>query len=314
MAIDSFPNTPHNNRAISLAENEQLLAPLGPTGLVGYTGTTPVYGDSTGRQVKVRAGVSGNIRGTRFNNAAETIVTLTTNTSGSPRVDLLVARLSRTNYTVSYVVIVGTPAATPIAPQPVRNDTVDGTGVWDLPLAEIKVGNGYTTVAPLDVTNRAWWVSSSGYHGLAAAAPPVEPGAIWRANDAGITYVGTSGGSWQKLYYNTGWKPLGVPAGWTAQAFHFCRVGDLVVMNARLVRTGAAIAGTSSAVFGPLGSTYRPSMAVYGVYHCSFPDHSSHIVVGTDGLITFSGTSDTALPISQNATLLANMVWPAAEA
>lgn len=313
MAIDSFPNTPHNNRAISLAENEQLLAPLGGTGLVGYTGVTPVYGDSTGRQVKVRAGVSGTIRGTRFNNATETVVALTTNTSGNPRVDLLVARLSRSNFTVSFVVIAGTPAATPLAPVSVRNDTVDGTGVWDLPLAEIRVANGYTTVASADVTNRAWWVSASGYHGLAAAVPPVEPGVLFRANDTGITYIGTSGGTWQKLYYNTGWKSVGVAAGWTALAFHFYRVGDLVVMNARLVRTGAAVAGTASVTMGTIADGWRPSMTVWGTYHCTAPDHSSHVAVNADGTIVFAGTGNTDSGIAQNANLMCNMVWPVSQ-
>lgn len=310
MAIDSFPNTPHNTRAISLAENEQLLAPLGGSGLIGYTGTTPVYADSTGRQVKVRAGVHGWIRGTKFTNTAETVVSLTTNTSGNPRVDLLVARLTRSTYVVSYVVIAGAAAATPLAPQPVRNDTIDGSGVYDLPLAEIKVANGYTTVAALDVTNRAWWRSVSGYHGLAAAPPPVEAGAFFRANDTGITYIGTAGGAWQKIYFNGGWKSPGVPAGWNPVNFAFIRVNDLVVMNARLIRTGGNVAATVSPVMCVLSEGYRPSMTMWAPYHCTLPDHSSHVAVDTDGTVTFAGTGTTGQEINTNANLLANMVWP----
>lgn len=312
MALDSFPNTPHNNRAISLAENEQLLAPLGGSGLVGYTGITPVYADSTGRQVKVRAGVHGWIRGTKFTNITETIVNVTTNTSGNPRVDLLVARVSRTNYGVTYVVIPGAASATPLAPQPVRNDTIDGSGVFDLPLAEIKVANAYTTVAAGDVKNRAWWLSLSGYQGFAAAPPPVEPGALFRANDAGITYIGTAGGAWQKIYNNGGWVgPVGVPAGWNPLAFHFCRVGDLVVMNVRIIRTGAAVNATTTTVMGNISASYRPAMTIWGVYRCT-NGNVSHAAVTADGEVQFAGTVN-GVAIASGANLLCNMVWPVAE-
>lgn len=319
MALDSYPNTAHSNRAISLAENEQIWTAT-PSGLIGYTGVTPVYADSTGRQIKVRAGTAGRIRGTRFADAAGTTVAMTTNTSGNPRVDLLVARLNRPAtvgvtpsdaFTVKYVVIPGAPAAAPIAPQPVRNDTSDGTGYWDIPLAEIKVANGYTTVASTDVTNRAWWISPTGYHGLDAAKPPAEPGTIFTANDTGIVYMGSAAGAWFRIYFNTGWKALTAPAGYTFSAMHFARAGDLVVMNARVIRTGATVAAGTNTVFGTLSATYRPGMAVWGVYHCTIPDHSSHVVVGTDGTITFA--ADGTNTIATNANLLANMVWLAAE-
>lgn len=312
MALDSFPNTPHNARVVSLAENEQLWA-AAPSGLIGYTGVTPILGDSSGRQVKVRAGVGGRIRGTRFNDALGTTVAVTTNTSGNPRIDLLVARLTRTNYTVSYVVIPGVAAAAPIAPQPVRNDTIDGSGVFDIPLAEIKVANGYTTIASTDVTNRAWWISSSGYQGLDAAKPPVEAGVFFRSNDSGITYIGTSGGSWQKVYYNSGWYQPAAPTGWTAQTLHFARVNDLVVMGVRLIRTGAALAATVSPVIATLPPAYWPDIDWPGVYHCTLPDHSSHVLVHADnGQVVFSGTSG-GDGIAQNATILSSMAWPVGE-
>lgn len=318
MALDSWPNAVHNARVVSLAENEQLWAAT-PSGLVGYTGVTPVYADSTGKQVKVRAGVNGRIRGTRFTNVAETVVALTNNTSGNPRVDLLVARLNRPatggvtpsdSYTVKFVVIAGVAAAAPVAPAPVRNETTDGSGFWDIPLAEIKVANNYTTVAAGDVTNRAWWVAPSGYQGFDAAKPTVEPGALYQAHDTGITYIGLNGGTWQRLYYNTGWKALNAPSGYSFAAMHFARAGDVVIMNARVIRTGAVVAAGTNATFGTLGTSFRPGMSVWGVYHCTAPDHSSHVVVNTDGTIIFA--ADGADTISTNANLISNMVWLAA--
>lgn len=310
MAVDSFPNIPHNNRVISLPENEQLWADV-PSGLIGYAGTTPVYADSTGRQVKVRAGVYGRIRGTRFNNATETIVALTTNTSGSPRIDLLVARLNRPGgYVVGYAVIPGAPGANPIAPQPVLNETIDGSGTYDIPLAEIKVAHNYTSVAATDVSNRAWWVSPSGFHGFDAAKPPAKGGALFRANDSGITYIGTSSGSWQRLHYNTGWKALTAPTGYTFGAMHFARAGDSVHMNARVIVTRSNIASGTNLTFGTLGDAFKPGMTIWGVYHCTNPDHSSHVAVQADGRIIFAGA---AAIIATGANLLSNMSWLAAE-
>jgi hypothetical protein len=319
VAYDSFPNNAHNNRAISLAEQEQLLAPHGFSGLIGFTGVTPVYANSTGLHAKLRAGVAAAVRGTRFNNATETIVALGANTSGSPRIDLIVLRLNRAAtapnaFTVTPVVVAGTPAAVPLAPQPVRNNTLDGTGVWDIPVAEADVPHGAASIPSTAVRNRAWWLTGSGYTGFDAVRPPVEPGVFFRANDSGVTYVGTSGGTWQRVYYNTGWSSLPIPAGagWSGQAFHFNRCGDLVVMNARLIRTGATMPATASAVFGTLSDIFRPTMAMSGTYHCTLPDHSGHVGVSTGGTITFVGTNTTAQNIQNGATLISNMVWPAA--
>lgn len=319
MASDSYPNNAHNNRAISLAELEQLGSAPAMAGLTGYDGTTPVYADSTGRQVKLRAGVKGSIRGFRFINATETIIgntMIVANTSGNPRIDLVVARLSRAlaspnAYTIAAAVVTGTAAAAPVAPNPVRNEAGGSPDYFDIPLAEVDVPNGATSIASTQVRNRAYWITSSGYTGFSTAFPPAEPGLIFRANDTGVTYIGTSGGGWQRLYYNTGWKALPVPAGWSALAFHFNRCGDLVVMNARLARTGVDIPATTTPVFGALGEAFRPTMTMWGVYHCSLPDHSSHVAVDTEGNIQFAGTGTPGLEIKQNSTLFSNMVWPA---
>jgi hypothetical protein len=53
-------------------------------------------------------------------------------------------------------------------------------------------------------------------------------------------------------------------------------------------------------------------MAMSGTYHCTLPDHSGHVGVSTGGTITFVGTNTTAQNIQNGATLISNMVWPAA--
>lgn len=320
MAYNSYPNAAWNSRAISLAEHEQLAYPLGGSGLLDFDGVAPVYGDSSGRQVKLRSGVRAIIRGTRFNNTSETLIDNTkivANSSGSPRIDLVVLRLDRTAtapnaYTIRPDVITGTPATTPIAPSPRRDDATLGTSYYDIPLAEVAVANGASTITAANVTNRAWWVTSSGYTGFDAAKPPAEPGIVFRGNDAGITWVGTAGGSWQPLYFNGGWVQPASASGWNPATFHFNKVNDLVIMNARLFRTGAAVAATTDIVMTTLGTAYRPTMAMWGVYHCSSPDHSSFVLVDTDGTVKFFATGTGGAGIDTGAAIISNMVWPTA--
>lgn len=319
MAVDSYPNNAHNNRAISLAEHEQILRPFGRTGFLNYSATLPVYAGAAARTLFLRLGVQGTVRGTRFSITSEHTIgpdVILANTSGSPRRDLLVMRLDRqaadpNKFTISPVVITGAPAAVPVAPSPVNNDTLDGSGVWDFPVTEIPVPNGATTLTLASSDFRGWWCTPSGYTGLDAAKPPIEPGLIFRANDTGVTYVGSNVGKWQRLYINSGWINVGLPSGWSG-FLGFYKVGDLAVMSARVTRTGAALAATVSPLLYTVAESFRPAQATYGVYHCTLPDHSSHVAIGTDGAVIFSGTATTALNIAQNSTLLSNMAWPVA--
>lgn len=319
MALNSYPNNAWNNRAISLAEHEQILLPFGRTGFIGYSTTLPVYAGASARTLYLRAGVRGTVRGTRFNVTSEETIgpdKILANTSGSPRRDLLVMRLNReaaapNQFTVSPVVLTGVPAAAPVAPSPVRNDTMDGTGVWDFPVTEIPVPNGATTLTLTAADFRGWWCSPSGYTGLEVGKPPAEPGLIFRANDSGVSYIASNTGKWQRIYQESGWINVGLPTGYDGN-LSFAKVNNLAVMSARVTRTGAALAPTVSPQLYTVAESFRPEQAVYGVYHCTLPDHSSHVAVGTTGAIIFSGTGTTNLGISQNATLISNMVWPVA--
>ena len=318
MAYESFVNTEHNNRAISLAENEQLLSPLGLSGLLGYTATRPVYADGTGgRTLKMRAGVRATIRGTRFNNLTETLIgpdQILANTSGSPRKDLLVLRLDRAAagakaFTVSPVMLTGNASASPVAPSPVTNNTIDGTGFWDLPILELDVANGATSFTEANIKPRHWYATGSGYVGWDTARPPVEPGVLFQAVDTGITYIGKIDGTWARVHQNTGMVDIAVPAGWSAGPFRVGRDGNTVILTGRVTRTGAALANTASPVVGRVDEDFRPGdEGAYGVYHCSLPDHSSQIAIDSGGAITFGGTQS-GDGIAQNAVLYVNATW-----
>lgn len=318
MAYESFPNDAHNARAVSLAEHEQIAAPLGLSGLLNYTDTSPVYADSTGLRVKLRAGVAASVRATRFNNATETLVTIQPNTSGNTRIDLVVLRLRRQEtsvgagdrYTVVPYVIQGAPAATPSAPAPVRNDT-PGTGFWDLPLAEVTVINNAATITGTQVASRAYFISGSGYAGRDDwAKPPVEAGVIFRANDSGITYIGTATGTWTRLSYNTGWVSFTngqSKAGWEFRTLAVARDGNLVVLDLYLLRTGGAIGASTHQYFGPVPSQFTPNRTVFGVAQIGTPDHSTHVAAQSDGVIALFGNFSQG--ISTGSQVFCNMSW-----
>lgn len=318
MAYESFPNDAHNNRAVSLAEHEQIAAPLGLSGLLNYTSTAPVFADASGRQVKLRAGVAASIRGTRFNNLTETTIAITANTSGNPRVDLVVLRLRRQesaagagdHYTISPVVIAGAAAAQPVAPSPVRNDT-PGSGFWDIPLAEVTIPSGDATIEGGQVKSVAYYITGSGYAGRDDwAKPPVEPGVIFRAQDSGITYIGSASGTWVRLDYSTGAVNITTgqsKAGWDLRDFWVARSGNAVAMSMYILRTGGSLGASAHQYFGPIASQFRPIRTVYGAAHVGTPDHSTHCAVTDDGVIMLVGNG--AQGINSGSQVLCNMSW-----
>ncbi len=312
MASISFPNTGHNNRAVTQAEFEQIAVPLGLSGLLDYTGTMPVLADSSGMQVKLRAGVHASIRGIKFVNSTETVVSIGANASGNPRIDLVVLRLTRSTYQIAPAVRQGVAAASPVAPSAVRDNTLDGSGVWEIPLCEVLVANGAATIAAGNLTHRAWWINGSGYISQTDGRPAAEPGVPWFEANTNTQWVGMNSGEYRRLAYSTGVVTVGPGSGWTG-GLDFVRTPDMVFMNVNVRRTGATLANTVSPVLATVIALYRPPKLWNGVYHCSFPDHSSNIWIDADGTVTFAGTQNSD-GIESGAYIFGSASWPAANA
>lgn len=268
MTYESFPNDKHNSRAVTLAEHEQIMARYGLSGLLHRgNGSAPVYADSTGLHVKLRAGVAASILGTRFNALSETTIDISANTSGKPRIDLVVLRLRRTEsdigekdaYTISPHVIEGVPDTIPSEPSPTR-DLTPGSGYYDLPLAATDVPSGAVSIAPSQVRPRAWWISGSGYVGRDDwGRPPVEPGVTWEATDTGAVWIGTASGQWRRLWEDTGWTAGTVATGWAAGIFEARRVGMVGEARLQLRRTGNDLGVHTDSRLGTMPAGISPS-------------------------------------------------------
>ncbi len=204
MAESSWPTGGAGVRAVNESQYEDLASLWGEDGLKSSPADTSlVYGDSSGRQVKVRANRVAQIRGWGWTSGtSDFIKSVTANSSGSTRIDLVVLRLDRTAYTVTVQVIAGTPGA---GSPPALTRTTGTTGTFDIPLASVTVVNGAATISASDVVDcaprvgypqiiyvpdtnaltRLTWVT----HG--------QPARLW------------TGSAWRDFIYTsgTGWRP-----------------------------------------------------------------------------------------------------------
>lgn len=197
MAESSWP-TVAGSRAVDDSQWELMTSGFAPDGIIGaVTDTTVVYGDSTGRQVKVRASKLAVVAGAGWSSgASDFTLSIAANSSGSTRTDTIVLRRSRTTWAVTATIIQGTPGAG--APALVRNAKGSAAGSWDIPLATVTVVNGAVTIASSDVTNCAWYVRGGGISTTSTNfyQPPVgDYNMLWH-HDTGNRWVPVSG-AWQ---------------------------------------------------------------------------------------------------------------------
>lgn len=156
---------PANGTVVTADEYEALGLQYANDGVYGHpSDSAVVFADSTGRQVKVRAGKRAIVRGYEWFSdptADEIIGNLPANTSTNPRIDRLVLRLNRTARTVRTLHLVGTPAVTPVAPSLTQTTSISAD-VFDFPLARWQVAAGYTTIAAGDIVTEYWCPQAGG--------------------------------------------------------------------------------------------------------------------------------------------------------
>ena len=187
-----------------------------------------------------------------------------------------------------------------------RNEPGGSPDVFDIFLAEVQVPNAAATTTAGQVKNRAWWLSGSGYIGLSTAQPPVEPGAILREHNTGITYIGTTTGAWLRQYTHLGPIEFGERVGWDNLAWDFVRAGNVVTMSMRLQRTSATV--TDAVEFGDLMDDLRPPRTWWGTYSSSTHDSNPTVAVTSAGKIILAASG--SKPITNGAVLVSNMTWP----
>lgn len=89
------------------------------------------------------------VNGRFYENTAAKTLTVNSNSSGNPRIDTVILRLDFAAQTIRLAIKQGTPAASPSRPS-MQQDTV----YWEIPLANIAVANGFTTLAQSTINQR----------------------------------------------------------------------------------------------------------------------------------------------------------------
>lgn len=140
------------------AENDRLTMQgiVSSTGILGSTSLAVTQSGTPAMTVQVAAGwgaIVGNFQSNMgvytFYNDAATTLTITANASGNPRIDRIVATVNDTYYTgatnnVTFTVVAGTPAASPVAPATPTNS---------ISLATVAVANGAASIVNANITD-----------------------------------------------------------------------------------------------------------------------------------------------------------------
>lgn len=125
-------------------------------------------GDSgvDGLRVNVTSPVSSNIEvtsgsalvnGRLYMNDATVTLAVTANGSGNPRIDTVILRADFTAQTVRLIVKAGTAAASPVPPTLTQVANV----LWEIPLYDIAVANGFLSIAAADISPRAEYANAA---------------------------------------------------------------------------------------------------------------------------------------------------------
>lgn len=308
----SYPRPGYNGGSVTTAEHEVLVQSSMPDGVRGDPANTatPIYADGTGtRVVKLRADLTAFIRGSVYQSDNGVILpSLAANTSGQPRIDLIVLRLDRSDYSVNPVAITGTPAANPVAPSPVRN--TGSAGFYDVPLAEVQVANNAVFLASTTVTNKAWFVGDDGQIRCEyAARPPHDRGRVIWEHPTGVAFM-SNGSQWLRAVDNE--SGLVTPVSGINFPYRFLhRRNGMVTMGLTIHRpNGTFGSGTWTRIGEVVGDDFTPiiDMQLTGVVPSTGQVFTGIVEVGGSVLVNpgaQSITPDRYLTVS-------TLTWPVA--
>lgn len=198
MAQDSWPSPSHNARAVTDTEYEKIAARFSDDGVWGSPGDTQVVTAGAGLSVDVRSGVYASLRGHAWYSGTSTVnLAIAANASGQTRIDRVVLRLDRSDWTVKAVVKQGTPGAG----VPSLSQSTGDTGTYEIPLAEVTLLSGAGSVT---VARKELYIGSRVRPATSTTRNPVPvPGELAFETNTGIMRLWT-GSSWTSVFDDSG--------------------------------------------------------------------------------------------------------------
>lgn len=202
MAESSWP-TVAGSRIVTDDQWELMASGWATDGVIATpSDTAVVFGDASGRQVKIRANKYAVVSGHGWaSGSTEVTKSISANSSGSTRIDRVVLGLDRTTWAVTCYVKNGT-AGSGVPPSLQQDARGSSAGKYEISLATVTVINGASTISATDVAaaapltrvgwNSAWGVVSrgrrttnstttaSGETGVLRVSSPVLAGRLYR--------------------------------------------------------------------------------------------------------------------------------------
>jgi hypothetical protein len=300
---------------VTEAAYERLLGPITGSGRYGFNltsaqySTPAIFADNTGRQVKAYANQAAIVRGYRWESGTTPpVVALDANTSGNPRIDLIVLRLDRSTYTVRLGKTNGTPAAVPAAPAAIQDTS--SSGVWELPLATVRVTSSGTTGQPFiqstDVTPLDWWIAPPPVVTKTGQLPPISHGQVVHYYDTNRTYRAV-GNALQLEGENGAYTKITVASGWTTDNVYCQRRNGWTYFQCWVTSTGAAKTPSTDLGICTLPAEFRPPANFLAPVWMT-PEQVGVVSVRADGAVIVS-TYGTTFPTG-GQIVTPPMSWP----
>jgi hypothetical protein len=212
------------------------------------------------------------------------------NTSGLPRIDLVVMRVNWSTHAAALINIAGTPNSNPQPPAFNRQPGV----VFDIPLrqAVLPSGDADYTADAISKGDRRYWLKDGVMTQVASSAilPFLNPGALIVHPETGdISVGGNSTYFTVKASTDTGWSTLSTPApgGFTGTIKGRKRDG-MAMLKITWTKTGGSISNTDFAVAVPDGWFPDGEDINPGVWAANSP---VRVYFGANGTLNFNNVT-----------------------
>lgn len=96
------------------------------------------------------------VQGIAYFNTTTQVLTPAANASGNSRIDTIILRADYALQTIRLAILQGTPAASPVAPTLTQSAGV----MWEIPIADILLATGFTSIAQSVISPRQDWVNA----------------------------------------------------------------------------------------------------------------------------------------------------------
>jgi hypothetical protein len=268
VAQESWPAPDHNARAVTDLEYERLSAHFSDNGIYGTPADAAVASAGVGLNVAIRANVYGSVRGHGWTSGADgDTLPIDPNSSGQTRIDRVVLRLTRSDWTVRAVVKKGTPGAG----VPSLAQSTGDTGTYEIPLAEARLLSGATSVT---VTRKELYVGTRIRPCTSSTRNPVP--VVSEINYEADTKRAMlwTGTSWEAIFEDSGVVDINNPnSAWSIETDSVLekRNGSVHLRLGSFKRTAGSLASSAeSRLPAVIPSGYRhPTRDQYALAYCT---------------------------------------------